>query len=424
MLQVLHAGDFDDGPVWGQVAGQPDNAAGRRQRIAHRPDHVLVVVEFHAFQVFGDGLAGHGHAVAVNVAAVQQGLHQHRHAAGFVHVLGHVLSARLEVGDVGRFLENLAHLQKVEVDSRFVGDRRQVQAAVGRPAGGGNDHGGVFQRLSGDDVARPDVLGQQRHHRLARRLGVFVPGFIDCGRAGGPGQRQADGLGHAGHGVGGELPAAGPGPRTGDAFQLMQFFVTHLAGAVLADALEDVDHGHVLVLEAAGKDGAAVHENAGHVEAHHGHHQARQRLVAAGDADHGVVTMAAHGQFHRIGDDFAADQRRFHALVAHGDAVGDGDGGEFPGRASGRIDAFLCRPGLALERDVARRGFVPTGDDADQGPVNLGFRQPHGVKERPVRRALRPLGHVTAGQPGFVEHLGVHGISSVLGRFVYRFIMV
>ena len=227
----------------------------------------------------------------------------------------------------------------------------------------------------------------------------MVPGFIDRGRAGGPGQRQADSFGHAGHGVGGELPAAGTAPGTGDALQFVQVLVAYLAGGVLAHRFVDVTHGHVTVLEAAGKNGTAVHEDTGHIQAYHGHHQARQRLVAAGDADHGVVTMATHGQFCGIGDDFATDQRRFHALVAHGDAVGDGDGGEFPGCTAGGIDAFLDRLGLAMEGDVARRSFVPTGDDADERSVNLGFRQPHSVKERPMRRALRPLGHVTAGQP-------------------------
>ena len=42
--------------------------------------------------------------------------------------------------------------------------------------------------------------------------------------------------------------------------------------------------------------------------------------------DQRVVGVAAHGELDRIGDHLAADQGRLHALVAHGDAVGDGDG--------------------------------------------------------------------------------------------------
>ena len=51
--------------------------------------------------------------------------------------------------------------------------------------------------------------------------------------------------------------------------------------------------------------------------------------------------MAAHGEFDRIGDHFAADQRGFHALVAHRDAVGHRDGGEFTRRALRLGDAAL-----------------------------------------------------------------------------------
>ena len=36
------------------------------------------------------------------IAAVEQRLHQHRHAADLEHVLGDVFAAGLQVGDVGR----------------------------------------------------------------------------------------------------------------------------------------------------------------------------------------------------------------------------------------------------------------------------------------------------------------------------------
>ena len=44
-------------------------------------------------------------------------------------------------------------------------------------------------------------------------------------------------------------PPQAPADGTGDAFQLVQLRVRHLAGGVLADRLEHVDHGHVAVLE-------------------------------------------------------------------------------------------------------------------------------------------------------------------------------
>ena len=117
--------------------------------------------------------------------------------------------------------------------------------------------------------------------------------------------------------------------------QVAEILQAHLPGRMLAYAFEHVLHGHIATLPTPGKDGAAIDEHAGHIEPQHGHHHARQRLVAPGDADQGVIGMAAHGQLDRVGDDLAADQRRAHALVPHGDTVRDGDGAELAGRAAG-----------------------------------------------------------------------------------------
>ena len=70
-----------------------------------------------------------------------------------------------------------------------------------------------------------------------------------------------------------------------------------------------------------------------------------RRLVAAREPDQRVIAMAAHGEFDRIGDHFARHQRGTHALMAHGDAVGDGDGAEFAGRAARLLDALAWPTG-------------------------------------------------------------------------------
>ena len=94
---------------------------------------------FTLFEVLGDGPAGDGHAVAVQVAVVEQRLHQQRNAAGLEHVLGDVSAARLQVGDVGRPLEDLGDVEEVELDAAFMRDRRQMQRGIGRAAGGRDD---------------------------------------------------------------------------------------------------------------------------------------------------------------------------------------------------------------------------------------------------------------------------------------------
>jgi hypothetical protein len=72
-------------------------------------------------------------------------------------------------------------------------------------------------------------------------------------------------------------------------------------------------------------------------------------------------SMAAHGQLDRVGDASRDGSDELHALMAHGDAVGDGDGAEFARRAAGGRDALLDRLRLAHQRDVAGRGLVPAG---------------------------------------------------------------
>src|ERR1700729_533600 len=73
--------------------------------------------------------------------------------------------------------------------------------------------------------------------------------------------------------------------------------------------------------------------------------------------------------------------------MAHGDTVSHGNGAEFARGAAG-------------------------GGHADERLVDLLGGQPHGIEIRAMRRAFRPLRHVTARQSlldvGLVSNLGVH----------------
>ena len=343
---------------------------------------------------------GHGHAVAVQEAVIEQRFHQQRNTASFEHVLGDITAARFQIRDIWCPFEDFGDVEQVELDAAFMRDRRQMQRRIGRAAGRGDHGGGIFQRLFRHDVARPEVVADQVHDLLAGGHAERVADLVGRRRAGRIRQRQADRLGHRRHGVGGELRAAGAGRRAGQLLELVEIGVRHLADRMLADRLEHVLHGDRLALEGAGQDRAAVDEDRRHVEPAHRHHHAGQRLVAAGDADQRVIGVAAHGQLDRIRDHLARRQRGLHALVAHGDAVGDGDGAELARRAAGGGDALLDRLGLAHQRDVAGRGFVPAGGDADERLMDLRRGQTHRVIIGAMRRALGAFGHVPAGQPG------------------------
>ena len=402
-LQHVHARDLHDRAVRGEAALEAHHAARLAERRLHRIDDLLVGREGDVLEVFGHGLAGDRDAVAVQEAVVEQLAQQDRDAAGVVHILGDILPAGLEVTDIGRRAEDLGDLQQVEIDARLMRNSRQVQAGIGGPAGGRDHAGGVFQRLAGDDVARAQTQLDEVHHLPAGLFAIGVARQVGGGRGAGMRKRQPDGLGHGRHGVGGELAAAGPARGAGAFFQLLEVRVGELARRMLADALEDILDGDVLAAEIAGQDRAAVEEDRRHVEAHLRHHHAGQRLVAAGESDQRVVAVAAHGELDGVGDHFPRHQRGLHALVAHGDAVGDGDRRELAGRAVGGLDAGLHRLRLAGEGDVAGRGLVPAGGDADERGVDFLLRHAHGVIEGAVRRLGRPFGDMPARKPAFVE---------------------
>jgi hypothetical protein len=85
----------------------------------------------------------------------------------------------------------------------------------------------------------------------------------------------------------------------------------------------------------AGFHRAAGDEDRRDVEAQRGHQHAGGDLVAVGDADHGIGAVGVDHVFDAVGDEFARRQRIEHAVMAHGDAVIDGDGVEFLGDAAG-----------------------------------------------------------------------------------------
>ena len=279
----------------------------------------------------------------------------------------------------------------------------RCQPGVGGAAGGRHHRRRVLHRLAGHDVARAEVLLDQVHDAFAGLDGELVAGFVHRRRACGMREREPDRLGDAGHGVGGELTAAGAAGGAGHRLDLGQVLLGDLALVELPVILVDIHDRDVLAAEAPRQDGAAIEEDPRHVEPHQRHHHAGQRLVAAGDADQRVVGVAAHGELDRIGDHVTRDQRRLHALMAHGDAVGHRDRGELARRAARLVHAGLRRLRLTAERDVAGRGLVPGGRHAHDGPAHRLAGDAHGIEEGPVRGALGPLGDVPARQLRLVE---------------------
>src|ERR1700722_6280106 len=80
-VDALHARDLADAALRREIALEHHQPAGRRQRLRGGINHVLALGHAHVLEILLHGLAGDGEAVAVQVAAVEQRLHQYRHAA-------------------------------------------------------------------------------------------------------------------------------------------------------------------------------------------------------------------------------------------------------------------------------------------------------------------------------------------------------
>ena len=86
------------------------------------------------------------------------------------------------------------------------------------------------------------------------------------------------------------------------------------------------------------------------IDAHRGHQHAGGDLVAIRDAHHGVGAVGVDHVLDRIGDEIARWQRVEHPVVAHGDAVIDGDGIELLGYPACCLD--LARDELSQLHEV------------------------------------------------------------------------
>ena len=123
--------------------------------------------------------------------------------------------------------------------------------------------------------------------------------------------------------------------------------------------------------------------------------------------------MTAHRHFNGIGNHLTADERGFHPLMAHGNAIGDGDGVEATRQTTRLIHATTRDIGLMVERGVTRGGVIPGRDNADKGAGNLLFGQAHRIIIAAVRRALRPYGHMAAGKRRLIKVVR-HGAASAV----------
>jgi hypothetical protein len=286
------------------------------------------------------------------------------HPADAVDVEHHVLAERLDVGQVRHLLADSGEVVQRQLDVGLVRDRQQVQHRVGGAAERHHHRDRIFEGLLRHDVAGGDSAAQQFDDGLPAAPGEPVAPAVGGGRGRAAGQRHAERLCGRRHGVGCVHAAARALARADGALDRVDVLAWHQATRARADGLERVDDRHVHLgavgeLGLAGQDRSGVEEDAGKVETGGSHQHAGQRLVAAGQKHRSVEALGLHDGLDAVGDHFAGHQREVHALMAHRDAVGDGDGAELHRVAPGREHPVLDGLGQAVQGQVARGDLVP-----------------------------------------------------------------
>ncbi len=274
-----------------------------------------------------------------------------------------------------------------------MGDREQVEDAVGRAAGCGDRGDGVLDRRAAQDRGRPHVATHEVHDELAAGACGVVLGRVLGRDAVHAGRAQAEELGDRAHRVGRELATAGARPGTRGVLDLGQLVQADPPGPIGSDRLEDRDHRRAaLAVDGSGIDRAAIEDQRWQVEPPEGHDRAGRRLVAAGDADQAIEQVATRHELDRIGDDLAADEARLHALGAHRHAVRDRDRVELHRRAPGRPDAGLHLLGQPPVVVVAGHGLDPGVGDADDRSTKVVVGESDRLQHSPGRGTIRALG--------------------------------
>ncbi|MNL16627.1 hypothetical protein D3C87_1376790 [compost metagenome] len=190
---------------------------------------VVTAADVIGLQQLAQGGAEHVAGVAVHQAGSFQLAQDGDHATGAVHVFHVVLLGG------GRHLAQLGHLAGHAVDVGhgevhlgLLGRRQQVQHRIGGAAHGDVQGHGVLERRLGGDVARQGALVillvvaiGQSDDALTGQLEQLLA--IGVGRQHGAVARlgEAQGLGQAVHGVGGEHAGAGAAGGAGAALYLI-----------------------------------------------------------------------------------------------------------------------------------------------------------------------------------------------------------
>src|SRR5262249_44694503 len=149
------------------------------------------------------------------------------YASGGVQVGGEKSAAGFERGDDRSAAADGVKVVDPERDPRLASHGQQMKHGVGRASGGGDTGDGVFERRASENARGAYVAAQQIHYQPSAGESDLVFSGIDSRDSGSPHRRKADEFKRGGHGVGGELASARPGPRAGHVLQFLEVILGH-----------------------------------------------------------------------------------------------------------------------------------------------------------------------------------------------------
>ena len=283
--------------------------------------------------------------------------------AGAVHILDVVSAVRRHLGQARYAVGDLVDVLEGEVHLALLGGGQCVEDGVGGTTHSHVQCHGIAEGFLGGDGARENgvvflavVASAQVHDGAASLLEKIAAGAVGSQRGAIARQGQAERLGEAVHGVGGEHAGAGTTGRAGGFLYPRQPFVGDGIAGRRRDGRNQIRrcvchavNDHSL----AGLHRSTRYEDGGDVQTQRGIQHARGYLVAVGDAHQGIGSVGIDHVLDRIGDDLSRRQGIEHAAVAHGDAIVNSNGVELLRHAAGFADGIGHDVADVLEVDVA-----------------------------------------------------------------------
>ena len=214
------------------------------------------------------------------------------------------------------FAGQLIDITHGEVDFGFLRGGQQVQHGIGRTAHGDIQRHGVFERRLTGDVARQRAgivllvvtFGQLNNALTGVEEQRFTVSVRRQQRAVAR-LREAQRLGQAVHGVGGEHPGTGSAGWARGAFHLVTLLIRHFRIRPLNHRIDEVElDDFVRKLGFTRFHRATGNEDHRNVQTQGGHQHPRGDFVAVGETDHGIRTVSVNHVFHRVGNQLARRQ--------------------------------------------------------------------------------------------------------------------